>query len=112
MENVLLNANELISEIENKYGDIYEWEPAISSVLEFISEKASAKSKIPNKIESTSPNNWIRPCPFCGGVPMIDYYMHLAGPRYRIVCMNCMAVLDPGWCQDQKTAIELWNKRK
>lgn len=54
----------------------------------------------------------VLPCPFCGS-KNITYgrYEHAAGRRYAIVCMNCMAQIDPGWAQSWGAVQELWNRR-
>ena len=54
----------------------------------------------------------VLPCPFCGS-KNIAYgkYEHTAGRRYAIVCMNCMAEIDPGWAQSWGAVQELWNRR-
>ena len=54
----------------------------------------------------------VMPCPFCGS-KNIAYgkYEHTAGRRYAIVCMNCMAQIDPGWAQSWGTVQEMWNRR-
>lgn len=50
-------------------------------------------------------------CPFCGGVPVIDKYMHPAGERYRVICYACMATVDTGTFQSWYPAVEAWNRR-
>lgn len=54
----------------------------------------------------------VLPCPFCGS-KNIAYgkYEHTAGRRYAIVCMNCMAQIDPGWAQSWGAVQEMWNRR-
>ena len=54
----------------------------------------------------------VLPCPFCGS-KNIAYgkYEHTAGRRYAIVCMNCMAQIDPGWAQSWGAVQGMWNRR-
>lgn len=54
----------------------------------------------------------VSPCPFCGS-ESIAYgkYKHGAGTRWAILCMNCMAQIDPGWAQSWGAVQELWNRR-
>lgn len=53
-----------------------------------------------------------KPCPFCGGSEICTcQYQHEAGPRYAIICMGCMASIDPGYAQDRGTVLDMWNKR-
>ena len=52
------------------------------------------------------------PCPFCGCKDIVTFrYKHSAGMRYGIMCMECIATIDPGWVQQSHRAIELWNTR-
>jgi len=54
----------------------------------------------------------ILPCPFCGNTNIyIDGYDHAAGIRWRLVCLKCMATVDPGTIQQKYIAIEAWNRR-
>jgi Lar family restriction alleviation protein len=55
----------------------------------------------------------LKPCPFCGGTNIYaDHYNHTAGLRWRVVCLNCMAMVDPGWFQQKYMAIDAWNRRR
>lgn len=55
----------------------------------------------------------VKSCPFCGGKEIvIDKYKHNSGERYRIFCTGCMAMIDPGYAQQEYTVIKMWNKRK
>lgn len=57
-------------------------------------------------------SNTLLPCPFCGGEnPYIDGYEHSAGLRWRVVCLGCMGMVDPGTTQQKYRAIEAWNRR-
>ena len=54
----------------------------------------------------------VRPCPFCGSKEIvIDKYEHEAGIRFRIFCTRCMAMIDPGYAQQEHTVMAMWNKR-
>lgn len=54
----------------------------------------------------------VKPCPFCGGKEIvIDKYKYNSGERYRIFCTGCMAMIDPGYAQQEYTVIKMWNKR-
>lgn len=52
------------------------------------------------------------PCPFCGSHE-IAYakYEHTCGLRWAVLCMGCMAQIDPGWAQRWGTVQKLWNTR-
>ena len=54
----------------------------------------------------------VKPCPFCGS-ENIAYgkYEHACGTRYAILCMNCMAQIDPGWAQSWGAVQGMWNRR-
>lgn len=54
----------------------------------------------------------LKPCPFCGyNKVYLDEYRHEAGVRFRVVCPECMAMVDPGYFQSAGRAIEAWNRR-
>lgn len=54
-----------------------------------------------------------RPCPFCGGSKIYTYtYGHAAGERVAIMCVECVAMIDPGWVRGRQVIIDMWNKRK
>lgn len=56
--------------------------------------------------------NEMKPCPFCGGKNIfVDGYDHAAGKRWRAICLDCMATVDPGTMQQKYRAIEEWNRR-
>ena len=58
------------------------------------------------------PDNYPLPCPFCGCSEIIaERYEHTAGTRYRIMCCNCTASIDPGWAQTLGTVLNMWNRR-
>ncbi len=51
-------------------------------------------------------------CPFCGyKEPVYEKYMHGAGPRWRVLCLGCMAMIDPGYAQNRHTVQQMWNRR-
>ena len=51
-------------------------------------------------------------CPFCGSENVVyERYLHAAGYRWRVVCMSCMASIDPGYAQQRSTVQQLWNTR-
>lgn len=51
-------------------------------------------------------------CPFCGSDEIVYMkYNHAAGERWAVVCMGCMASIDPGWAQQKHQVQDLWNKR-
>lgn len=51
-------------------------------------------------------------CPFCGCNEVVyEKYEHAAGDRFRVVCMGCMASIDPGYAQDKATVQTMWNRR-
>lgn len=54
----------------------------------------------------------LKKCPFCGcdGV-VYEKYEAVAGERFRVVCLGCMAMVDPGYAQDKVTVQAMWNKR-
>ncbi|NMB69831.1 restriction alleviation protein, Lar family [candidate division WWE3 bacterium] len=52
------------------------------------------------------------PCPFCGSHDIVYMkYNHAAGERWAVVCMGCMADIDPGWAQQKHQVQDLWNRR-
>lgn len=70
-----------------------------------------AKSRLESVIKFTNASDAL-PCPFCGSNNIVTYqYEHDAGTRYAIMCMGCVATIDPGWVRNPHYAVELWNKR-
>ena len=68
--------------------------------------------EIDNNIEFKNAPNAL-PCPFCGSDKIVTYkYKHPAGIRYAIMCIECVATIDPGWIQHPNVVIGFWNKRK
>lgn len=51
-------------------------------------------------------------CPFCGSDEVVyEKYESVVGDRFRVVCMGCMASIDPGYAQDKATVQAMWNRR-
>ena len=51
-------------------------------------------------------------CPFCGSEDVVyERYLHTAGYRWRVVCMSCMASIDPGYAQQRIVVQRMWNTR-
>jgi len=47
----------------------------------------------------------LKPCPFCGCENIyIDGYKHGAGLRWRVMCLDCMGMVDPGTIQQKYRA--------
>lgn len=54
----------------------------------------------------------LSPCPFCGcRKPLYEEYKTPVGNRWRVVCPDCVATLDPGYAQQKITVQEMWNRR-
>lgn len=52
-------------------------------------------------------------CPFCGSDEVVYMsYNHKSGERWAVVCMGCMAEVDPGWAQQKHQVQVMWNRRK
>lgn len=52
------------------------------------------------------------PCPFCGSKEVAyERYEHDAGERWKVLCLECMATVDPGTAQQRGQAKRLWNRR-
>lgn len=55
----------------------------------------------------------LKPCPFCGGDPMIrERYIHNVANKknYKIECKDCTNTFS-NWYKSLKKAIEVWNNR-
>jgi len=53
------------------------------------------------------------PCPFCGSERVVyEQYQHSSGERWRVLCLDCMAGVDPGHAQMKVDVRDLWNRRK
>lgn len=54
----------------------------------------------------------LKPCPFCGCDEVVyEEYETAVGNRWRVMCMGCVASIDPGWAQTRGTVQGMWNKR-
>lgn len=54
----------------------------------------------------------LKPCPFCGGQAMLEGYKHpCTGERWRVICTECAAAVDPGCAQEKYMVEEMWNRR-
>lgn len=63
-------------------------------------------------IKPTNPEELAR-CPFCGCEEIVyEQYEREVGPRWRVVCCGCMAMIDPGYAQNRHQVAELWNRRE
>lgn len=52
------------------------------------------------------------PCPFCGSDEVVYMaYICASGERWAVVCMGCIAEVDPGWAQQKHQVQPLWNRR-
>lgn len=55
----------------------------------------------------------LKPCPFCGNEEIVYIqYETVVGPRWKVVCSDCLATIDPGYAQDRYTVSHMWNRRK
>lgn len=56
---------------------------------------------------------YVMPCPFCGEKEEIylEEYETPCGNRWRIVCANCMCMIDRGYDQEPSYLIDSWNTR-
>lgn len=53
------------------------------------------------------------PCPFCGSEEIVYVkYDTKCGERWKIICLNCIAMIDPGCAQRASSVRDMWNKRK
>lgn len=56
----------------------------------------------------------VKHCPFCGADRehiIAEQYEHGAGLRWRVMCLNCCAMMDKGYCQTKWQALDSWNER-
>ena len=52
------------------------------------------------------------PCPFCASTNVVYWqYETPVGPRWRIACLECMAMVDPGYAQQRHQIKDTWNRR-
>ena len=55
----------------------------------------------------------LKPCPFCGKNEIVyARYNTKVGDRWRIMCCDCLATIDPGYAQSRATVQAMWNNRK
>ena len=64
------------------------------------------------------PRDWDpKPCPFCGSLEAPHFFGYLLGTRgpmdgrWGVVCLDCMATMNKGWCQNPRAALDEWNNR-
>ncbi|GEM_PF-6399546 len=51
-------------------------------------------------------------CPFCGSEEIVLVnYKHTAGIRCSVFCCGCAAGIDPGWAQENRYVVDMWNRR-
>ena len=58
-------------------------------------------------------HNELKPCPFCGGMPMLlqtNPIFTEGKPRYFVTCAVC-GVEMPRIARNKKVATEVWNRR-
>ena len=55
----------------------------------------------------------LKSCPFCGcKEPFYEQYARRdVGTRWRVICPQCMAMMDPGYAQDRHIVQAMWNRR-
>lgn len=52
------------------------------------------------------------PCPFCGCEEIVyAKYVCESGERWEVLCMGCMARINPGYAQDKTQVKGMWNRR-
>lgn len=70
------------------------------------------QKNLPKPFIPVKSHQQLLPCPFCGyDKPVYDPYDSGVGLRWRVVCPNCMANIDPGYAQNTHVVQELWNRR-
>ena len=52
----------------------------------------------------------LKPCPFCGGDAVISRDVGAVGPFSEVECTVCFVLMSNG--ENDKEAIEMWNKRQ
>ena len=70
-----------------------------------------------NAIHFIKPNpgsgNELKRCPFCGSDEVVFMqYEHTAGPRWKVFCCGCTAMVDTGYAQNPHVVADLWNQRE
>jgi len=54
----------------------------------------------------------LKPCPFCGSEEIYYVqYRSAAGERWKVICANCVAEIDPGYAQEKHRVQDMWNRR-
>lgn len=77
-----------------------------------IKESVQIPVGAPTDIARPSRDFSVKPCPFCGGDNIFYWqFKHGPGLRWRIVCHDCIAMIDPGWTQERGELAYRWNKR-
>lgn len=52
------------------------------------------------------------PCPFCGSHEVYyEKYTTQVGYRFRVICAECTASIDPGYAQQKNIVQKMWNNR-
>lgn len=72
------------------------------------------KDKKPDEIRNAydEDGKTLPPCPFCGGQHILFVkYQHAAGSRWKVMCADCLAEIDPGWAQQPHVLIPMWKRR-
>ncbi len=64
------------------------------------------------RVEKASGNFALEPCPFCGDKEVVYVEYQLDNEtRWKVVCIGCMAMIDPGWCRNKSVLRTKWNMR-
>lgn len=54
----------------------------------------------------------LKPCPFCSSKEIVFLsYKTKTGLRWKVMCLDCMASIDPGWVQEMGYLWGMWNRR-
>lgn len=67
-----------------------------------------------NRVQDSGGRGQLRPCPFCGGGPVLDYYTvgvwDESEDRWNVTCDTCGITFEEGF-NTRKEAVEAWNRR-
>ena len=67
-----------------------------------------------NRVQDSGVREQLRPCPFCGGGPVWDYYTvgvwDESEDRWNVSCDTCGITFEEGF-KTRKEAFEAWNRR-
>lgn len=67
-----------------------------------------------NRVQDSGAREQLRPCPFCGGGPVWDYYTvgvwDESEDRWNVTCDTCGITFEEGF-KTRKEAFEAWNRR-